>query len=143
MVSPSLVINLFNIVILIICKIIWSICSRCLSVVVANITVVHDQVGSTKDRTTLTTAIGITLNGGNAFIVAIPFGQCSLVFTDTNDYVGFTKDISSGCCRRLIVITYVTFPAATINVTKRTTFYVGCRTGGKTVRIRVAFCTNF
>ena len=115
MVSPSLVINLLFI--LIICRV----------VSIADIAIVHNQVGSTKDRATLTTAIGITLNGRNAFVEAIVLRQGGLILTNSNDHMGLTKNVTSGCGRRLIVITYVAFPAATIDVTNRTTFDIGCR----------------
>ena len=54
---------------------------------VTNVSVVHGQVSCTKDGATLTTAIGITLNGRYAFVEAIVAGQCLLVLTDANDDV--------------------------------------------------------
>ena len=100
-------------------------------------------MGLTEDATTLTTGIGITLNGRNTLQETIAIRQCSLVLADTDDHIGLTENIVRNSSNRFIMIANITFPTTAIDVTHRTTFYIGCCTGGKTVRIRVAFSTNF
>ena len=94
---------------------------------ITDVSIVHNQVGCTKDRTTLTTAIGITLDGRYALIVAIAVGQCSLVLTDANDNVCLAKDIRCSFRYFLVMIAYITGPSASIDITRRTAFNIGCR----------------
>ena len=110
---------------------------------IADIAVVQRQVRRTIDRSTLTTTVGITLDGGNAVVE-----PCAVLLTD--DDMGLTKDIvldvtcnDVGLCNLLtclwigsrcgntLMLAHAAFPAASIDVTGNTTLDIGIGTGNK------------
>ena len=102
-------------------------CGNGIEVAIADESLVERDIGSAEDSATLTTAIGVTLNGGNTVDEAGSVG-----FTDNN--VCFTEDVT---CRGGIdistVITHTAFPSTTIHVTGRTALDIGIGTGNERI----------
>ena len=122
---------------------------RCV-IIVAYIAIVDHQVGCAKHSTTLTTAIGITLNGRHTFRISQCCRQsCWLlsitqILTNTYYNIAFTKNIivsgtgnreelrlSVYCYHFALMLTDTTLPAATIDVTGCTTFDIGVGLGSE------------
>ena len=95
-------------------------------ILITHITVVHRQMGRSKDGTTLTATIGITLHGGEAA------GESRTVHI-SNDHMRLAEDIVS---RRItdfsIVIAYIAFPTAAIDISTGTSLDVGISRSGET-----------
>ena len=62
-------------------------------VIITNISIVNGHVSSAIDSTTFTTAIDITQDSRNTFLIAIAIGQRGLILADTNHDMGLAKNI--------------------------------------------------
>ena len=99
-------------------------------------TLVERDVGRTKYGTTLTTTVGVTLDGWNTIDET---GTVNL----TNDDMCLTKNVTRrGFTDGSSMIAYRTGPTAAIDVTTSTTFDIGVGTGSKTVYIGATSGTN-
>ena len=94
-------------------------CRYRVEVTITDKALVQGDVGCSEDRTTLTTAIGVTLDGWNTV------NEAGTVFL-TDDDVCFSKDVTRYRIADFsCVIAYATSPTATIDVTCRTTLDIG------------------
>ena len=107
---------------------------------IAYIAIAENEACCTEHGTTLATTIGITLNGRNTLCEAIALNVALMILMNTDDDVGFTINIVRGRSSHSIVftihrsscmITDITLPSATIDVTNHTTLDVGIGTGFK------------
>ena len=123
MVGPGLIVQFLLIVLVNISR---GVVSSCRIIDIANITVVEGNMSCTEHGTTLTTGIGITLNGRNSLIETITIDTGCLFFLDTNYDIGFTINITGlTCIYGSFMMTYRTFPSAAIDITDRTAFDIG------------------
>ena len=117
----------------------------CLKIPVAHITVQHLDIRGTKDGTALAAAIDISLNSGDTVKEASTIGLADHDVCLGKDIIASRVTDTSFhlfAIHCLHVMAHTTFPAAAIDVTHRSAFYVGIGTRHEACAIRTGIFTS-